>query len=68
VVECYFISESDNPKDSSTEMSVVARALDICQKILADRGIEMPEHLILEVGQFKLVVLVIVLFLDLCCP
>jgi hypothetical protein len=48
VVECYFISESDNPKDSSTEMSVVARALDVCQIILAERGIEMPEHLILE--------------------
>ena len=53
VVESYFVLEPDVPKDSSTEVSCILRALDQAREILESRGVAMPEHLIIEVGGFK---------------
>ncbi|CAL1129947.1 unnamed protein product, partial [Cladocopium goreaui] len=49
VVESYFVLEPDVPKDSSTEVSCILRALDQAREILESRGVAMPEHLIIEV-------------------
>ena len=40
--------EPDVPKDSSTEISCILRALDSTKEILDRRGIVMPEHLVIE--------------------
>ena len=50
VCECYFILEPDIPKDSSTEVTCILRAIDHAAGILRRKGIRMPEHLVLEVG------------------
>ncbi|CAK8991492.1 Uncharacterized protein SCF082_LOCUS2681 [Durusdinium trenchii] len=48
VVESYFVLEPDVPKDSSTEITCILRALDQAKEILDKRGIPIPEHLIIE--------------------
>ena len=53
VVESYFILEPDVPKDSSTEVTCILRALDHAKAVLDKRQIPMPEHLIIEVGDWK---------------
>ncbi|CAK9042612.1 unnamed protein product, partial [Durusdinium trenchii] len=48
VVECYFVLEPDVPKDSSTEVTCIMKALDHAAAILKSRGCPMPPHLIIE--------------------
>lgn len=36
------------PKDSSTEVTCLMRALDVADSILSSRGLSLPEHLIIE--------------------
>ena len=40
----------DVPKDSSTEVTCIMRALDSCMEVLDKRGVKCPEHLVIEVG------------------
>lgn len=44
----YFVLEPDVPKDSSTEVTCLMRALDVADSILSSRGLSLPEHLIIE--------------------
>lgn len=37
------------PKDSSTEVTCLMRALDVTEEILSSRGLQIPEHLVVEV-------------------
>ena len=48
VVESYFVLEPDVPKDSSTEVTCILRALDQAREILDARGVAMPSHLCIE--------------------
>lgn len=48
VVESYFVLEPDVPKDSSTEVTCILRALDQAKEILDARGVAMPSHLCIE--------------------
>ena len=41
--------EPDVLKDSSTEITCILRALDQVKDILDQRGVQMPEHLVIEV-------------------
>ena len=50
MAEIYWVLRPDVPKDSSTEMSCILRALDIAAGILDARGVTMPEHLVIEAG------------------
>lgn len=36
------------PKESSTEVTCLMRALDVADSILSSRGLSLPEHLIIE--------------------
>ncbi|CAJ1432458.1 unnamed protein product [Effrenium voratum] len=48
VLEAYYVLEPDIPKDSSTEVTVIMKALDAAAAILTSKGVRMPEHLIIE--------------------
>lgn len=48
-MESYYVLEPDVPKDSSTEITCILRALDQVKDILDQRGVQMPEHLVIEV-------------------
>ncbi len=48
VVELYFVLQPDVAKDSSTEATCLMRALDVASEILSSRGMELPEHLVIE--------------------
>ena len=48
-MESYYVLEPDVPKDSSTEITCILRALDQVKDILDRRGVQMPEHLVIEV-------------------
>ena len=52
VAECYYILDADIAKDSSTEASIVAKALDDANAVLQQRNTAMPGHLALEVGEW----------------
>lgn len=41
--------EPDIPKDSSTEITCILQALDAAAEILSKRGVQLPEHLVIEV-------------------
>ncbi|CAK9059857.1 Uncharacterized protein SCF082_LOCUS31634 [Durusdinium trenchii] len=44
VVEIYFITPPDLPKDSSTELTCLFRALDMAHEILTARGLDFPQE------------------------
>ena len=50
VLEIYFVLPPDVPKDSSTEATCLLRALDLAHQKLQERGVPLPEHLVIEAG------------------
>lgn len=50
--------QPDVAKDSSTEATCLMKALDVASNILSDRGMELPEHLVVEalVGRLGLTI------------
>ena len=55
MTEAYFLLPPDVPKDSSAEGTILLRTLDLVAAQLSERGLEMPEHLVIEAGPSKLV-------------
>ena len=45
LLEIYFLTDQDVKKDSNMEMTCISRALDMAQRELLLRGLDMPEHL-----------------------
>ena len=48
VLEAFYVLPPDVPKDSSTEITCIMRALDSAMEILEQRGVKCPEHLVIE--------------------
>jgi hypothetical protein len=48
VVEIYFITEPDLPKDSSCEATILARGMDVVATELAAKSVVLPAHLVVE--------------------
>jgi hypothetical protein len=48
VTELYYLQESDAPKDSSNQCSLVARALDEIESLLAKQGRSLPANLVIQ--------------------
>lgn len=47
-LECYFVQDADQHKDSNMEATVVARCLDLTQAKLAAKGCDLPRSLIVQ--------------------
>lgn len=52
VMEAYYITPSDVPKDASFEITVISRSLDLVAEVLQKRGLAMPGHLIIKACRF----------------
>eukprot|EP00439_Symbiodinium_sp_Y106_P038404 s2714_g4.t1 len=48
IAECYFLTESDLKKDSSTNLTCLSRGLFLLKKILASRNLPLPENLVIQ--------------------
>ena len=48
VVECYYVMDHDQRKDSNMNISLIMRTVDVAKKILEDRGAPMPHHIALQ--------------------
>ncbi|CAK9001875.1 unnamed protein product [Durusdinium trenchii] len=54
VAECYWILESDVPKDPGTEATIFAYAMDTAMEELKKRDTSLPHHCVLEAEIFSL--------------
>ena len=64
VLESYYVLEPDVPKDASTEVTCILRALDQSVEILDSRGVKVPEHLVIEAVELKTVLCPMCLLLE----
>lgn len=55
VCEGFFVVDADVAKDSSTELTVLEQIIDFAMESLNHRNIQMPEHLVIEVGSLGLI-------------
>lgn len=48
VVECFFIMDGDLPKNSSMNITLINRAVDVALDVLRSRNVSAPHHLCLQ--------------------
>ena len=48
VVECFFFLDADIQKDANCQCSIISRVLDIVKRRLKERGLTMPDHLVIH--------------------
>lgn len=48
VVECFYVMDGDQRKDSNMNISLILRTIDVALQILQDRGVQPPQHLALQ--------------------
>ena len=41
-----FLTDPDMKKDSNTQRTLLSRTLDVCNDVLEERGLDMPEHVV----------------------
>ena len=41
-----FLTDPDMKKDSNTQRTLLSRTLDVCNAVLEERGLDMPEHVV----------------------
>lgn len=51
--QAYFIADTDLRKDPNTQRTILSRMLDISQRLLTRRGLDMPRHVVFHVPCFK---------------
>ena len=67
VCEVYFLLEPNHKKDSSTEVTVLNRALEEMHTILRETGTTVPGHLVVEVRVVAGGVVELAVFKFVCC-
>lgn len=48
VIECYYIMDHDQKKDSNMNISLILRTLDLAKQVLEERGVPFPHHIALQ--------------------
>lgn len=52
--QAYFIADTDLRKDPNMQRTILSRMLDISQRLLTRRGLDMPRHVVFHVPCFNL--------------
>lgn len=49
IVEAFYSSDSDMKKDSNAQQTILAHTIDVASKILEERGLPVPRHIVFHV-------------------